>query len=73
MNSPGFVFGLPDLNDGIPWSEEDERDLKAAVEDGYTLDQAATFLCRSGTKDEVATKAEELGLMWKPAAATKDR
>jgi hypothetical protein len=32
MTASGFRFGLPDLNDGKPWTEMDKRDLKAALE-----------------------------------------
>jgi hypothetical protein len=57
----GFYFGLPDLTDGKPWTEMDERDLRAAIEHGSTLEEQ---LCRSGTLTDVAKKAEELGLNW---------
>ena len=63
LTAPGFRFGLPDLNDGSPWSEMDERDLKAAMEHGSTIDEAAGHLCRSGTVDAVAQKATQLGLV----------
>lgn len=51
-----------DLNDGKPWSEMDERDLKAALEHGSTIEEAAILLCRAGSVTEVAAKAKELGL-----------
>ena len=63
MTAPGFRSGLPDLHDGQPWSEMDERDLKAAIEHGSTLKEAAGHLCRSGTVDDVAKKARTLGLI----------
>jgi hypothetical protein len=69
MTASGFRFGLPDLNDGKPWSEMDERDLRGELENGSTLDEAAGHLCRSGTVEEVAKKAEELGLKWKRASS----
>ena len=53
---------FPDLNDGRPWSEMDDHDLKAALEHGSTIEEAAGHLCRSGTVDEVARKADAMGL-----------
>jgi hypothetical protein len=58
-------YGLPDINDNAPWSETDIEDLKGAVADGRTLEEAATFLCRGGSPDDVAKKATELGLKWR--------
>ena len=40
----------------------DIADLKAAIESGRSIEEAAEFLCRSGSVDEVARKCEELGL-----------
>ena len=40
----------------------DERDLKAALQNGSTLEEAASHLCRSGTLPDVAKKVEELGV-----------
>ena len=51
-----------DVNDGKPWSAADLDDLALALKDGGTIEGAAHFLCRWGTKDEVQQKAEELGL-----------
>jgi hypothetical protein len=51
---------MRDRNDGKPWSEEDETDLIACLRDGESTEQAAAFLCRSGTVEEVARKAQEL-------------
>jgi hypothetical protein len=67
MTAPGFRFGLPDLNDGTPWTEMDGRYLKDALEHGSTIEEAAGHLCRSGTVDAVAKKASELGLQWRAA------
>jgi hypothetical protein len=61
-----FPYGLPDLNDGKPWSEMDERDLKAELTNGASIEEAAGHLCRAGTTDEVARKAKELGLTVAP-------
>ena len=52
-----------DTNDGKPWSQDDLDDLALALKDGGTIEGAATFLCRWGTRDEVRKKAEELGLL----------
>jgi hypothetical protein len=54
----------PDINDGAEWSEMDIADLKGAVAYGSSLQEAAEFLCRSGTPLDVAAKAKELGLRW---------
>jgi hypothetical protein len=53
-----------DLNDGKPWSEMDDEDLRASVAAGATLPEAAMFLCRSGAPLEVAKRAKELSLKW---------
>src|SRR3982074_1309863 len=51
----------PDICDGAAWTEMDIDDLKAAIEHGDSLEEAAEFLCRSGSIDEVAPKAREPG------------
>ena len=38
----------------------DIADLKDALKEGVTIEEAAAFLCRSGTVDDVATKAREV-------------
>ena len=57
--------------DGTPWTEEDIRDLKAALRDANSIEEVAEFLCRAGTVDDVRRKVEELGLIRKsrPKAA----
>jgi hypothetical protein len=52
-----------DIYDGEPWTEMDVEDLTAALQSGDTIEEAAQFLCRSGTVDEVRRKVEELGLL----------
>lgn len=52
-----------DLNDGKPWSEMDIRDLAGEIASGRSIEEAAAHLCRSGTVDEVRSKAVELGLI----------
>jgi len=39
------------------------EDLALALKDGGTIEGAAHFLCRWGTREEVREKAEELGLL----------
>jgi hypothetical protein len=51
-----------DIYDGAAWTEMDIDDLKAAIESGSSVEDAAEFLCRSGSIDDVARKARELGL-----------
>lgn len=53
-----------DLNDGDPWSEAHVSDLWASLEYGDSIEEAARFLCRSGTIDDVRRKADELGLKY---------
>jgi len=55
-----------DIYDGADWTEMDVDDLKAAIESGRSIEEAAEFLCRSGSVDDVARKCEELGLKPKP-------
>jgi hypothetical protein len=50
-----------DLNDGKEWSDWDVEDLRAALEFGDMIEEAAVFLCRSGTVQEVRAKAREPG------------
>jgi hypothetical protein len=51
-----------DINQGKPWSQQDDDDLRLEVSTGETIDHAATLLCRP--IDEVAKRAAELGLRW---------
>ena len=50
----------PNLNTGEPWSETDDRDLRAELQAGQSIEEAARFLCR--TIDEVEKRMRELGL-----------
>ena len=52
----------PDINDNKPWSEMDISDLTSHIVHGADLVETARFFCRSGTPDDVARKAAELGL-----------
>jgi hypothetical protein len=51
-----------DIYDGDPWTAMDIDDLKAAIEDGCSVEDVAELLCRSGTVDDVKRKCDELGL-----------
>jgi hypothetical protein len=57
-----------DANDGEPWTEMCLRDLTLSLKAGNTIEEAASFLCRSGTVDDVRRKADELGLIPKGPA-----
>jgi hypothetical protein len=37
---------MPDMNEGKPWSQQDDDDLRLEVSSGETIERAATFLCR---------------------------
>jgi hypothetical protein len=51
-----------DIYDGADWTEMDIDDLKLAMEAGCSIEEAAEFLCRAGSVDDVARKCQELGL-----------
>ena len=51
-----------DINEG-PWTATDDEDLKEAVLSGASLDEVATFLCR--TPNDVAQRAAALSLKWR--------
>ena len=53
-----------DANSGEPWSEMDIQDLRASLDFGNTLADAASMLCRD--LPEVRKKARELGLTEHP-------
>jgi hypothetical protein len=51
-----------DAHDGDPWSEMDIRDLTLAMKAGETVEEAASFLCRSGTVDGRSRQTRTLRL-----------
>jgi hypothetical protein len=51
-----------DVYDGADWTEMDIEDLKAAIEGSASIEEAAQFLCRADSVDDVARKCKELGL-----------
>ncbi len=55
-----------DIYDGEDWTEMDIEDLRAAIERGASIEQAADLLCRADGVEEVARKCTELGLKPKP-------
>ena len=55
-----------DIYDGAEWTEMDIVDLRAAIEHGRSIEEAAEFLWRADSVDDVARKCEELGLKPKP-------
>jgi hypothetical protein len=51
---------MSDISIGMPWSEQDIRDLRDAVQRGEPAEEIATLLCRD--VDEVSAKIAELEL-----------
>jgi hypothetical protein len=51
-----------DIYDGAEWTEADIDDLKAAIATGSSIEEAAQFLCRADTVEDVRQKCRELGL-----------
>ena len=66
INSEEAQRYVMDIYDGAEWTEMDIEDLKAAIEGGASIQDAAEFLCRADSVDDVARKCDELGL--KPKA-----
>lgn len=60
-----------DIYDGADWTEMDIEDLEASIGAGHSIEEAAQFLCRADSVDDVARKCEELGL--KPKTPGIDR
>jgi hypothetical protein len=51
-----------DIYDGADWTDMDIEDLKASIAAGRSIEEAAEFLCRADSVDDVARKCAELGL-----------
>jgi hypothetical protein len=51
------------LYDGADWTGMDIEDLRAEIEAGHSIEEAAQFLCRADSIEEVERKARELGLL----------
>jgi hypothetical protein len=52
-----------DVYDGMDWTAEDIDDLVTLIRNGWTIEQAAECLGRSGSLDDVKAKARALGLI----------
>ena len=52
---------MTDIYDGAPWTEMDIEDLKGEIQHGRSIEDAAEFLCRADSIDDVARKAKGLG------------
>ena len=48
-----------DTYDYTPWTETDIEDLREALENGWTIDRVARYLCRYHSQDDVRRKARE--------------
>jgi hypothetical protein len=57
-----------DIYDEAEWTDMDIEDLKAEIEHGRSIEEAAQFLCRADSVDDVVRKAKELGLEVKAKA-----
>jgi hypothetical protein len=53
---------LMDIYDGAEWTDMDIGYLKAAIEAGISIEEAAQFLCRADSVEDVRRKCQELGL-----------
>jgi len=49
-----------DRNDGKDWTAEDLASLNDALENGESIEEAAAYLCRRGSVDDVARKAKAI-------------
>jgi hypothetical protein len=45
---------VTDIYDGADWTEMDIEDLRASIEFGRSIEEAASFLCRADSVDDVA-------------------
>src|SRR3981081_309526 len=50
--------GRADIYDGAAWTEMDIDDLKAAINHGDSPEEAAEFLCRSGSIDDSGARSD---------------
>jgi hypothetical protein len=61
---------LQDVNDGKPWSETDLFDLRNSLAYGRSIEEVASFLCRSGTVEEVKVRPKNWGCCGPSKAAS---
>jgi hypothetical protein len=52
-----------DIYDGAECTEIDIDDLKAEIAAGRSIEEAAQFLCRADSVEDVRQKCRELGLV----------
>jgi hypothetical protein len=52
-----------DIYDGAEWTEMDIGYLKAAIAAGISIEEAAQFLCRTHSVEDVRQKCRELELI----------
>lgn len=52
-----------DIYDVAEWTEMDIEDLKTEIGAGRSVEEAAEFICRADSVDEVRRKCLELGLL----------
>ena len=57
-----------DIYDGTEWTDMDVEDLTAELEHGRSIEEAAKFLCRADSIDDVERKAKALRLEVKAKA-----
>ena len=62
----GFAMSTADVFDAEPWADIEVHHLIVCLSTGGTIEQAAAFLCKSGT--EVRRKADEIGLTYRTKA-----
>jgi hypothetical protein len=60
-----------DIYDGAEWTDLDVEDLEAELGHGRSITEAAQFLCRADSVDEVRRKAKELGIKEKAKGGPK--
>jgi hypothetical protein len=56
----GYVSPM-DIYDGDPWTELDIEDLRAEIEHGRSIEEAAQFLCRADSIDECRAQGTRVG------------
>jgi len=54
-----------DIYDDAEWTALDLEDLGTEIEHGRSIEEAAQFLCRAGSVEDVRRKAKKLGLATK--------
>jgi hypothetical protein len=62
-----------DIYDDAEWTAVDLEDLGAEIEHGRSIEEAAQFLCRAGSVEDVRRKAKELGLAMKAKPKSRRR